>query len=190
MNYLDNITLEYFTNRTQYETILKKNDINNDKYYTKNKKFYKKRILDLTKRLFRDELEEQDKQLKSIFDSYVKSCINYLQFLDKRDIMQDKYDSSDNNINTVNTVNTVNTNSITIGDNSIIDINKHTNNDCLLFKKEEVKKVNLDNYVIHTNKIETPKILPKKQEINLKSKKYKTKGIKPSSKNKATEKIQ
>ena len=168
MNYLDNITLEYFTNKTQYENILKKNDTSNDRYYAKNKKFYKKRILDLTKRLFRDELNEEDKQLKSGFDNYVKSCINYLEFLDKRDIMQNKYDSSDNNMNN---------NSTTINDKSILDNQECINNDYLLFKKEEVKKVNLDNYVINKNKVEPPKILPKKEEINLKSKKYKTKGI-------------
>ena len=92
MNYLDNITLEYFTNRNQYETIFKKTDPTIQKKFSSDKRFYKKRVIDLTKRLFKNEI--QDIQLVNVFNGYIKSCINYLEFLDKSDVIQDKYDKT------------------------------------------------------------------------------------------------
>ena len=90
MNELDNITLNCFANKIQYDSIMKKNDHCNDNNLINDKKFYKKRILDLTKKLFRNEVE--DTQLANCFNSYIKSCIIYLKFLDKKDIIQKKYD--------------------------------------------------------------------------------------------------
>ena len=55
MNEIDNITLSYFANKSQYISILKKTEENNDKKFINDKRFYKKRVLDLTKRLFREE---------------------------------------------------------------------------------------------------------------------------------------
>jgi hypothetical protein len=40
-----------------------------------------------------------------------------------------------------------------------------------------MKKVTLDNYVIKSNGSINPKILPKKEEINIKTKEHKRKGI-------------
>ena len=53
MNSIDSMTLSYFTNRSQYEQILKRTlNHKDDLEYTKEKRFYKKRILDLNKKLF------------------------------------------------------------------------------------------------------------------------------------------
>lgn len=91
MSEIDNITLNYFINKAQYDNILKKNEDFTDKQYKSDAKFYKKRILDLTKRLFRTSEEDVvDVQLNKSFTSYIKSCINYLKFLDKSDIIQKK----------------------------------------------------------------------------------------------------
>jgi hypothetical protein len=40
-----------------------------------------------------------------------------------------------------------------------------------------VKKVTLDNFVIKSNESSKQKILPKKEEINIKTKEHKRKGI-------------
>lgn len=182
MNYLDNITLEYFTNRNQYETIFKKTDPTIQKKFSSDKRFYKKRVIDLTKRLFKNEI--QDIQLVNVFNGYIKSCINYLEFLDKSDVMQDKYDKTDNIIDSNN-----NEKLSIVGDIIIDDSENIKNNiDDLLFKKEDVKKVNLDNFVIKKNTVEKPKILPKKEIINVREKKYKTKGVKESKEEKKNKK--
>ena len=53
MNSIDSMTLSYFTNRSQYEQILHRTlNKSNELEYTTDKRFYKKRILDLNKKLF------------------------------------------------------------------------------------------------------------------------------------------
>ena len=96
MNEIDNITLNCFANKQQYEQIMKKNEFHNDKQFLSDKKFYKKRVIDLTKKLFRNDVD--DLQLYNTFDSYTKSCINYLKFLDKNDIIQEKYNNIIDNV--------------------------------------------------------------------------------------------
>ena len=160
MNEIDNITLNCFANKQQYEHVMKKNDSYNDKQFLSDKKFYKKRVIDLTKKLFRNDVD--DLQLYSTFDSYTKSCINYLKFLDKKDIIQEKYsnivDPSGNNY-----------------DIDDYDISKC---DILFTKEEEVKKINLDTFIVRKNSKSKPKILPKKENVNIKTKEHKTKGLK------------
>ena len=160
MNEINNITLNCFANKQQYEHIMKKNDFHNDKTFLSEKKFYKKRIIDLTKKLFRNDVD--DLQLHNTFDNYTKSCINYLKFLDKKDILQDKYsniiDSSNNNV----------------------DLDEYDISKCnrLFAKEEEVKKISLDTFVIKKSEKTKPKILPKKEKIDIKTKEHKTKGLK------------
>jgi hypothetical protein len=168
MNNINNITLSYFTNKSQYEHILKNNlntkSNHDDLEYTKDKRFYKKRILDLNKKLFRNEIE--DKELVKHFDIYVKKCIQHLKTLDTVELMQQQYiniDILDKNISNNDTSNNV----------------SYVNCDHLMTNGEDVKKVNLNTYVIKkSSDKKKPKILPEKQKLNIKTKEYKTKGIK------------
>ena len=48
-------------------------------------KFYRKRILDLTRNMFKGEYP--DNNLKTVFFSYVDSLIEYLITIDERDII-------------------------------------------------------------------------------------------------------
>ena len=164
MNELDNITLNCFANKIQYDSIMKKNEHCNDNNLMNDKKFYKKRILDLTKKLFRNEIE--DAQLATCFNNYIKSCIIYLKFLDKKDIIQEKYHNIDND------------NEIKEDICSDNDITKHTDCDYLLSKQQEVKKINLDSFIINNNKKSKQKILPQKEIVNIKTKEHKLKGLK------------
>ena len=106
----------------------------------------------------------------STFDSYTKSCINYLKFLDKRDIIQEKYgniiDSSCNNC-----------------DVDDYDISKC---DILFAKEEEVKTINLDTFVVKKTIAESkPMVTTKKgQNVNIKTNpEHITKGILKKKKN-------
>lgn len=160
MNEIDNITLEYFLNKSQYQGLMKKHDILNDKNFISEKKFYKKRILDLTKKLFRNEIE--DIQLKNVFNGYIKSCCNYLKFQDKKDIIQDNYsdhekESEKNMLDQIEEVG-------------------YNNCDYLIMKEKETKKITMDNFIIKNEK-KPNVILPEKKIYNLKSKDLKTKGI-------------
>jgi len=171
MNEIDNITLSYFANKSQYISILKKTEENNDKKFINDKRFYKKRVLDLTKRLFRE--EETNTQLIGFFNTYVKSCINYLKFLDKSDIIQEKYGSMNVDENLEKIVSEVDAS----GDNVYIENMEYKNSDYLFSKPEDVKKLNLDTFVIKTVTHRPQKIIPKRENINIKTKEHKTKGI-------------
>tara|TARA_B110000902_G_C14228201_1_gene557850 strand:+ start:15 stop:725 length:711 start_codon:yes stop_codon:yes gene_type:complete len=207
MSDIDAITLNYFANKSQYNSILKKTEIGSDKQYKNDIKFYKKRILDLTKRLFRsDEEQLGDIHVNKSFTTYVKSCVNYLKFLDKSDIIQKRYEeendvdkceskdimksvgyindtikmddynsiNSDNSHNSHNSDNSHNSNNENI--TQTIE-SKFENCDHLFSRPEDVKKISLDNYVIKTNEQSKAIFLPKKEEINIKTKEHKRKGI-------------
>jgi hypothetical protein len=182
MSEIDSITLEYFTNKSQYANILKKKEQCQLVNLSSDKKFYKKRILDLTKRLFRDETENE--QLVSGFHSYIKTCISYLKNIDTKDIIQEKYADSDADKNQVIDNNIVDMSSISIENES------YKNCDYLFGKVEEVKKVNLDSFVINNSEKNKKIILPKKEEVNIKTKVHKTKGIVKKKKSEKMEKLE
>lgn len=219
MNSIDNLTLTYFLNKSQYENILnKKNNVDKDLVFSKDRHFYKKRILDLNKKLFRNEIN--DKQLIGHFNHFVKSCISYLKTIDTTEILQKQYEYMDANAELEKTMNNNNnTGLVTIHDNTCnitelyddsgtkrlknvtidlsgcpFEISNHTawdetqlqnsidetnnmNNDYLLRKPSNMKKINLDTFVIKTSDNIKPKILPKKQDVNIRTKAFKTKGI-------------
>jgi len=168
MNEIDNMTLQYFINKGQYDTLLKKNNAQYDKLYASDKKFYKKRIIDMTKQVLKNGID--DKHVQHAFDNYVKTCVNYLKFNDKKEIYQQQYTEMNNDISTV------------VCDD-IHDVS-YDNCDFLMYKKQDVKTVNLDNYVkkCQGGPVQ-PTIMPKKTEINIQSNKYKTKGIVKKKKN-------
>ena len=92
-NPIDEITLECLMNKEQYEKYLNKYPEHVKKNHKKDKKFYKKRIYDLTKQLLNNEPIEE-KMFPDVviaFESYIKTCINYFKILDKTDIIQEDY---------------------------------------------------------------------------------------------------
>lgn len=225
MNSIDNLTLTYFLNKTHYESIInKRNGVEKDVGFSKDKQFYKKRILDLNKKLFRNEIN--DKQLNSHFNNFVKSCISYLRMVDTTEILQKQYEYMDANIelnsnielngnnssninpdlaNTDDTtgdiIDTYDTSgtkhiknmtidfSVSIDETGInttsddqdipksVDETNNMNSDYLLKKPSSMKKINLDTFVVKTSDNTKPKILPKKQDVNIGTKAFKTKGI-------------
>lgn len=103
-NEFDEYTLTLMSNRTHYKKYIKakvgpngdtvKHDVNvNDGHsihyastFRKERKYYKKRILALTKELFNKKCE--DKDIVDPFNEYLKCCIKYLKFKDISDIIQ------------------------------------------------------------------------------------------------------
>tara|TARA_B110000967_G_scaffold204278_1_gene246486 strand:+ start:543 stop:1232 length:690 start_codon:yes stop_codon:yes gene_type:complete len=175
MNSIDSMTLSYFTNRSQYEQILHRTlNKSNELEYTTDKRFYKKRILDLNKKLFRNEID--DRHLVSQFDMYIKGCIEHLKMIDTSEFMQKQYqDDSNNSIG----YNTCLDTCIDVSNTSFSDTD-FINCDYLMTNNDGVKKVNLDTYIVKT--VSTTKkqiILPEKQNVNIKTRAHKTKGLKP-----------
>lgn len=180
MNEIDNLTLSLLLNKDTYGKIYEKNKDQIDAEYIKDKKFYRKRVIDLTKQLYKNEVK--DEHLNNMFNKYLASCINYLKIIDKTDHIQKSLGVQDINIE--------NTNSIMEDNNSIIDDNNknthdnsnnmtETNNQYIKMKQNEnVKKLTLDNYVIKKGGNTKKKIIPKKVEFDPKDPTLKKKGIK------------
>jgi len=63
------------------------------------------------------------------------------------------------------------------GDDIDIENVDYKNCDYLFSKPEDVKKLNLDTFVIKTVTNPPQKIIPKRENINIKTKEHKTKGI-------------
>lgn len=195
-NSVDLLTFEYFSKQKSYEKYLKntsekeKDNNNNLSFINKHdKKFYKKRIVNETKKMLKNEFDNEI--LKDSFNKYIFSLINYFKFKDKIDILQDEYKELDINreIYPITEVNTELCDDITDDINiDNIDYNSSQINELLYnFNKKELnKKVTLDNFIITTNKKQEDKkkIIPLQKNIDLREPSLKTKGVKSKNKKK------
>ena len=83
---INQITLRYFTNPTYQSSILGENSnpISNEDI-----RFYRKRIISLTKDLFREPAPNES--IKDAFYGYIVSVINHLKMVDTHDVLQTEY---------------------------------------------------------------------------------------------------
>ena len=179
LNFSKKATLTYLTNPVYQNNINKnKQEIcEKNKYKKSDIKFYRKRILDLTRNMFKGEYP--DNNLKTVFLSYVDSLIDYLITIDERDIIQEDY----------NFLSSSDISGTTLHDNSLNtqyenDYNYISNVDNLMMM--EKSNQTLDEFVIKNTISEKDDFIPQKKEINLKDSMLKTKGIR---KNKNKNKI-
>jgi hypothetical protein len=182
-NTVDLLTFEYFSKQKSYNKYLKtssqKDNENKLTLINKHdKKFYKKRIINETKKI-----------LKDCFNKYIFSLINYFKFQDKIDILQDEYKELNINrdIYTITEGNTEMCDDITNDINiDNIDYTDEINELLYNFNKKELnKKVTLDNFIITNNKKQHDKqIIPLQKNIDLREPSLKTKGLKYKNKKK------
>ena len=190
LNMLDDMTLAYMVNTSQYEKYLKKNHIDYDSAFKRDIRFYRKRIVSLTKDLFKEQFENDKNQnvLVGAFNIYMRACISYLKFSDQSDTIQKCYvclgmTTDQNQMNETSCV-CKNKN-----ENDLFELHKANE---LCFKPKEVKKITLDNYVIRKNvKKSEPVIYPQQFTFNHRDPAFKHKGLKskPHSRSQSTEKI-
>jgi hypothetical protein len=187
LNMIDDVTLAYMVNTTQYEKYLKKNNMDYDSGFKRDIRFYRKRIISLTKDLFKEQIENDKNQnvLVGAFNMYMRACISYLKFSDQSETIQKCYvclglditDADDDNQNQ----NNENINQKCIcknkNENDLFELNKAND---LCFKPKEVKKITLDNYIIRKNvKRSEPIIYPQQFTFNPRDPAFKHKGLKP-----------
>lgn len=190
-NSVDLLTFEYFSKQNAYNKFLKtvNNEDNTNLINKHDKKFYKKRIINQTKKMMKNEFENEI--LKDSFNKYIFSLINYFKLQDKIDILQEEYKelNIDRHIYPITEVNTELYDDITNDtfDELNIDNMDYNNNSAnqLLYnfnKKEFNKKITLDNFIItKENKVsnkDKPQIIPLQKNIDLREPSLKTKGLK------------
>ena len=171
-NKLSDIDLEYLINKELYGKSIDSKmqphiNINNKK----DKKFYKKRIYDLTKQLLSNEQPPTlFPDVQNTFDNYIKSCISYFKVIDTSDIIQEDYDDLLGPINNATSVDNV---ADADNMNNIDEINK------LMMRSIKIMEPNaLEKLVKRTiTKKEVEPIIPQQKDINLKDPILKNKGI-------------
>jgi hypothetical protein len=197
--FVNQVTLDCLLNKHQYEKyISKKISKDVDK---KEKKFYRKRILNLTNDLLTSETEVTNllPDVKYAFDNYIRTCIHSFKVLDSNDIIQSEYET----IKKLEQTSEQKLNEDCINDEN--DVDKTTENEngeeTLDNKEEECEKGKnvkdqqyADNILVRSNiriinpsldsfiRVKMPQmreeiILPKQKEINLNEPSLKTKGI-------------
>ena len=159
---LMNLNLEYMMNTEQYKKYLNEKNPELKKDNKRDKRFYKKRVFELTKQLLNGEKPNRvTSSLKLSFDNYVKSSIEYLKILDTTDIIQEEYIGSDLEKDIVNS------------EPLIVD-------DLLLSSKcFTLSKIPTltDNFIKIKQKKKKEMWIPVQKEIDLKNPQLKIKGI-------------
>jgi hypothetical protein len=196
-NYLNEVTLECLLNKSRYGSYLGYDSKGKKaKVSSKDIKFYRKRIQQLTKDLLLSsinkienmETSEQQQtcsqEVIEAFDNYVFLCTRYFKNIDFNDINQETVGLTETESDTVD---------LNIEDNIYIENKEHDiNMKDIDIEKNTIEKINetmvrsikvkqstlLDNFVKKTKSKAEPIILPHKKNINLKEPSLKTKGIK------------
>ena len=180
--YLNELNLNYLLNKKVYGSYLGDKQDKKSSISTKDKKFYRKRIQQITKDLLYEtdpsdtSIEQKDikevkcsNEIKEAFNVYLSLCIRYFKTTDYNDIHQEMLG-----------VNTDFENGLekekekeTITENELMEINeKH------LMRSIVVNQPTLDGFVKKKNVKVEEIIIPHKKNINLKEPSLKTKGVK------------
>lgn len=177
-NAIDELSLEFFLNKDSYGKYLEKRLPKKLEENKKDKRFYRKRICELTKQILTNEAPlniQSNKDVQMAFDMYSRVCIEYFKILDKNDILQEDYSSlldSSSEINKNPNLDVENLNSVEDANNLLMRSIKLVEPNSLekLVKRTSTKAVKKQH-------------LPIQKEINLKDPILKKKGVKKKDKN-------
>ena len=165
------ITLKFLANSV-YKEEVNKNSEENIKLEKKEYKFYKKRIYRIIKDMMKNNYPNES--IKNTHTILVKQIIQYIKDLDTAELIQKEYPEDLNNTNNVNE----NTTSIL----AKYDINEANKS---MMKQQKKDFGTLDNFVnVKKIKLTNEIFLPKKKNLNIKTKEHKRKGIKKKNRKK------
>ena len=161
-NTINNLTIQYLTSNKQKNKIFSQKNIINKK----DKKFYRRRILNLTRdMLLNNQPDDLLTDVKDTFDVFVKNCIGYFKSKDRTEILQEDY-KMEEMLDEI------------CCNESEEDILTQEQADKLMMRSIQIQERPLDKFVkIKYLKKEEDIILPKQKEINLKDPELKKKGI-------------
>jgi hypothetical protein len=167
--FLNQASLDYLINTKQYKFQL--TTALNTKINKKDKKFYRRRILSLTKDLLSKEETEivVSPDIKYAFDNLVKTCVSYFKILDRNDIIQEDFNDFNKGINEE------------IKEEKELSETEQflkEENEKLLMRSVKLSTHSLDNFIkIKMTKQAEELIIPQQKEINLKDPILKNKGV-------------
>ena len=163
------IDLLYFTNNQARRKMVEKEEEEKNKISKGDKKFYKKRIIQLTKDLLKK--ESDNNIINSSFNAYIKTAIDFFQFIDKKEIMQEEYKDLEK---------------IKAKNNKEKKFESLENDKLMMKEIKNKTNDNIKNFAIVTNKKKKEKkIIPMQKKIDLKTDELKNKGVKKKKKKKS-----
>jgi len=158
--FINKVTLEYLVNKEYNVTHKTRNDVNK-----KDKKFYRRRIFNITKELLSNE-EPSDllPEVKHAFDNYMKHCIHYFKVIDCSDILQEDYKDITK---------------VEFCDADCDESSQQTQDEAnkLMMRSINIQTNTLDKFITRTVKKDTT-IMPQQKDVDLKNPDLKLKGVK------------
>lgn len=91
-SFINQITLQYLMNKSQYNNYLEKKT--SEDISKREIKFYSQRFMKLTKKLLfkRKSVEDMPCDIKIAFNNYLKTCLHHFKMVDHTDLVQAEYD--------------------------------------------------------------------------------------------------
>jgi hypothetical protein len=181
---VDHVTLDLMVNQPQYERYLRAKEADLSGKYEKAKRFYKKRITEMTRDLLKGDTANDIFVLQA-FEAYAKACITHFRNKDKNDTLQEEYVAECVTVGYLPPIAETDLDNDDADDNAtnaLTDSSKKKLEILLSFDKHKSAHVpTLDTYVIKTTPAErsNPVPIPQLKEVNLDDPKFKTKDIKP-----------
>ncbi len=188
----DILTMETMMNMEAYTKYLKRKQLTSDikdQSDANERKFYRRRILDLTKEMFRGshraEIGTNSTGVESAFETYIRACIMHFKFIDLADVLQTEYagmntaelgtmpatESADDTISDLNKL-CFNPNTT-----KLVKIKAPTSNALELLFIPAASDIDKDKAVDHNDN--PASFAPKTRDVNLMDEQFKMKGIKP-----------
>tara|TARA_B100001059_G_scaffold55010_3_gene49621 strand:+ start:5571 stop:6131 length:561 start_codon:yes stop_codon:yes gene_type:complete len=178
---VDLITLEYLSNTKQYERYVKSRLTDTQKQIEIDRKFYRKRVIQLTKQLMHgksDDIQDIPDTLQKVFNSYLEECIFYFKTSDTVDLLQDEYKD-------MSTFESLTESSNTDSASTLSNIDEINNT--LLITQPKSQKIEDCLNIRKIKGVRETVILPKKRDVDITNPELKKKGIKKKNKNKSNE---
>ena len=154
------ITLDCLLNKEQYSKYLNATMSKTMESSKRDRKFYKRRILQMTKDLLLSEEIDTPSDMLFAFDQFARSCISYFKMIDKTDILQTDYPPLDEPL--------INAGELTPFKDSVES----------LMRSVKINTITMDKFVkrISTAPVKAP-VIPQMRDINLKDPELRNKGI-------------
>ena len=154
------ITLDCLLNKEQYSKYLNATMSKTMESSKRDRKFYKRRILQMTKDLLLSEEIDTPSDMLFAFDQFARSCISYFKMIDKTDILQTDYPPLDEPL-------------ITAGELTPFKDSAES-----LMRSVKINAITMDKFVkrISTAPVKAP-VIPQMRDINLKDPELRNKGI-------------
>lgn len=161
--------IEYLINK-QYNNKIDKNE---PQINRTDKRFYRKRIINMVRNLLMNETNDIPQDIQRSFNYYIKQTIEYFKLIDLTDTIQETHAIYDTNTN------------VDVDDNALEtlfsmiepDSCPETNINHIIMKSPKIKENTLDTFIKRNTCVENTNVFPTQKVINLKNPAFKNKGI-------------